>query len=588
MNQQAKNKRKFPYVAVILWVTVALVVAVLGHSLLDTLGIYGMTKAGKSQSITISENHMDVYRYHVAQNQLYYQYMYVQYGLAEDPTGGLVKALNWTAEDFISYMLPMTIGSGNYDEMAYQYGEQYLTYCEGAKAAKLYDTYKAEVAADVDEYVEGLRDMAKAGNISFGNFCRDYMGNGVSEKDIRVAMEYYYIGAKYAEKLTDDFASKITDDQKEKYREEHKENFYTTTYTSYKLLNNDMKDKIEACKTVDDVKTVIVDHFLDQKFDDNYKSKIVDKKVENIPAKDQTKVDVRTTLLAKAEVGSYEAVFKDTDTDAYKKAAYEIVKTINTLVSQQTAKISESSAAWVDTTPTKEDGSVDEEKAKAITDLQKWLFGDEARKAGDYTTIKTENSTTSADGKTNTTTYYTWYVVDEAMVLDMEHTKNAHYIVLADDDKDVKDGLTSAKKAEEFRKVLGETEASKRAEKFQELVEKYAPGYSSELVEYISFEDMEESYPDLAKWLYDEKRTEFEVSEPMPVKGDSKDKDKVTGTIIAIYMGENEETWKVTAKNALAGEQVTEWYEKAVKDYGVKMDYKFAETDDSHEGHDHD
>lgn len=39
MNQQAKTKRSFPYVGLILWVTLALVVLILGYTLMDTVGI---------------------------------------------------------------------------------------------------------------------------------------------------------------------------------------------------------------------------------------------------------------------------------------------------------------------------------------------------------------------------------------------------------------------------------------------------------------------------------------------------------------------------------------------------------------------
>ena len=586
MNQQAKNKRKFPYVAVILWVTVALVVVVLGHSLLDTVGIYGMTKAGKSQSIRLTENHVDVYRYHVAQNQLYYQYQYVQYGMMQDPTGGLISALNWTVTDFISYMIPLTVGSGDYDELAYDYAEQYLTYCEGAKEAELYDDFLAEVKPDIDEYVQGLKDMAKAGNTTFGGFLKDYMGNGVSEKDVRVAMEYYYIGAKYAEKLTDEYAGKVEDADKTEYLNNHKSDFYTSTYSSYALVNNDMAEAMENCKTIDDVKTVIVDYYMDtmKKFEDNYKSKILDKNIADIPSKEQTKADVRTTLLAELGIGENEAVFKSTDTDTYKKAAYDVVKAIKTLASAQANLIKESaSAPWVDTAPKKDDGSADEEASKALTDFQKWIFADE-RKAGDYKLIKTEKTTTGSDGSSTTKTTYTWYLVEETMVLDEEHTKNAHYILLTDDGEDVKENKkTGEQKAKELHAALAavEQDPDKRSAAFKEWMEKNAPGYSSELVEYISYEDMESSYKDLADWLYHKDRAGKEgelVAEPIKIM-DTKDVKKVAGYIVAIYMGENEETWKVDATQAIAAEKLTEWYEKAVVDYGVKMDYEAPETE---------
>ena len=62
-----------------------LVVAILGYTLVDSIGLIGrLDNAAKSDNFKLNENHVDVYRYHVAQNQLYYQYMYIQYGMDSD------------------------------------------------------------------------------------------------------------------------------------------------------------------------------------------------------------------------------------------------------------------------------------------------------------------------------------------------------------------------------------------------------------------------------------------------------------------------------------------------------------------------
>ena len=77
MNQQAKTKREFPYVSLILIVTLVLVVAILGYTLVDSIGVIGrMDNAAKSNTIKLNEKELDVYRFHVAQNQYYTQFMY--------------------------------------------------------------------------------------------------------------------------------------------------------------------------------------------------------------------------------------------------------------------------------------------------------------------------------------------------------------------------------------------------------------------------------------------------------------------------------------------------------------------------------
>lgn len=566
MNQKAKTKREFPYVTLILTVTIVLVVAILGYSLVDSIGIIGrLDNAAKSDHIKLNEKQLDVYRYHVAQNQLYYQYMYIQYGMMNDPTGGYVKNGLMDAGTFINYMLPSLKGDKSLDASAYAYAEQYLTYCEGAMEAGLYEQYKNETKADIETYISDLSTTAEAMGMRLGGYLKDCMGNGVTKGDVETAMEYYYIGIKYAEKLQEDYADVVTLEDIKKYVEDNKASFYTTKYTTYKLVTGDNADflkAVKAAKTADEVKTAIVDYYMTQKFEDQYKAKITDKKVEDAAGKDQTKADVRTTLLALNSIGENKAVFTDKDTDAYKKAAYEIANTINSSVKTETAKVTETSAAWADP------------KGTSATDLQKWLFGD-GRKAGDYTVLEAKSTTKDkTTGKDVTTITYTWYLVDETMVLDTEKTKNAYYILLSDDASTVENAQTATQKAEAFYNALSE---SKTPEKFKELVEKYAPAYSAELIEQISHKTMKSTNEALADWLYEEGRKEGDIAK-FEVKGDSKDKEKVTGYYVAMFIDENEETWQLNGRNSIANDKVLEWYDAAVEKYHVVVDFEEETT----------
>jgi hypothetical protein len=357
MNQQANAKRGFPYVTLILVVTLVLVVAILGYSIVDSIGIIGrMDNAAKSNNIKLNEKELDVYRFHVAQNQLYYQYMYIQYGMMDDPTGGYVKNGLMDAATFINYILPSYVGTGSFDATAYDYAEQYLTYCEGAKAEGVYDKLKEESAAEVDEYIEMLKETADANGLAFNKYLSTYVGKGVSKGDIKTAMEYYYVGTKYADMLFDRYSDNVKPEEIEKYRDENKKDFYSTTYTSYKLVNNDMKEKIEACKTVDEVKIAIVNYMVETNFTSLYKANITDKKIADADEA-KTKADVLTTVLAlnglagkDADGKDIVAVFTEKDTDAYKKAAYTICNSINTKAKAELNKVTESTANWADPT----------------------------------------------------------------------------------------------------------------------------------------------------------------------------------------------------------------------------------------------
>ena len=295
------------------------------------------------------------------------------------------------------------------------------------------------------------------------------------------------------------------------------------------------------------------------KFTNLYKSNITDKKIEADEA--QTKADVLTTVLAMNDLTEEKAVFTSTDTDDYKKAAFTIANSISTSAKAEmtSSKIVETKSAWADP------------KGASATDLQKWLFGDAGRKKGDTTVIETKTEKTdSTTGKKTTTYSYTWYIIGEdVMKLDEEKTKNAYYIMLSDDAKDAENAKTASEKAEAFYNALKD---NKTAEKFAELAEEYAPGYSTELIEKISYESIKSSNEDLAEWLYDN-RTKGDITN-IVVKDDTKDPEKVTGHIIAMYEDENEETWKLTARDALANERLEAWFDEHVEKYHVVIDYE--------------
>ena len=560
MNQHVKSKREFPYVTLILIVTIVLVVAILGYTFVDSVGIIGrMDNAAKSNNIKINEQELDVYRFHVAQNQYYTEFMYYQYGLMQDTYG--ITSMFSSGAEYAHYMIPSTVGSSSFDASAYAYAEQYLAYCEGAKEAGLYDEYKTKVASDIDDYIDTLKETAKVNGVTFSNYLKSWIGKGINEQTVRSAMEYYFIAGEYAEKLHDDYSNATTMTEIEKYRDENKASFYSTAYTSYKLVNNDLKDKygLEECKTAKDVKIAIVKYYVDTKFDSLYKANITDKNIEDTAGKDKTKADVLTTILVNNTLAEKDtkAVFSATDTDAYKKAAYTICSNINTTAKTELKKVTDSSSTWSDPT------------AANATDPIKWLFG-EGRKEGDTKLISTTTTSKDSTGKETAITTYTWYVVGEdVMKLDTEKTKNAYYVFVTDDGDTVENGKTAEVKAKEFAEAL---KASKTPEKFAELVKKYAPGYSTEITERISHDSMASSSEDFADWLYAEGRAKGDIT-TVKVK-DSTNSTKTTGYVVAMYEDENEETWILTARDALAEEKLTAWFEDAVKKYNVVIDYE--------------
>ena len=629
MNQKAKKKGSISYVSVCLIAILILVGIVLAYSVMDSTGVIGkMDTAVESDNYRISANELAVYEYQAALSQLANEFWYYQYGLMEDTMG--VTKLYDNAYAYAYGMLPYYVGTGAFADQAYAYAQQYVVYCEGALAAGV--AMEDEDWEELDTYMKDLETTAKSSGMSLKSFIKNYIGNGISVKEVRSAMEKYLLGVKYAEIKSEELSDAVTEDEMTKYRDENKGSFYKSFYNSYVLVNDSLKAQAEKCDTVEELQEVLVKYMVESKFDSLYKTKITDKKLEDKNGAETTEQMVLETLLAdlgfkkpvaeedktedktedakaaeedKAEdktedktedkeedkkEESYTKHFTSSDTDAYKKACYEIVTAIKSSYNTEANKISkDASTAFVDLS--------DEETAKKASDLQKWLFG-EGRKVGDVKIITTTKTSTGSDGKETTTTTNTWYVVTKVMFLDEEKTKDAYYLTLTDDKapetgKEAETGSTATElktgkeKAESFYKALEEA-VKKEDFDFDKLAieHKLLAEGGTALKESITEKSAVSA---LSKWLYEEGRKE----------GDIYKANSGTTYYVAYFVEENEETWKVNARSYISSEKLNEWYDEMVEKFHVEVDTKAPETSapaettaskettHDHEGEDH-
>ena len=78
MNQKTNKKREFPYVKLILIVTLVLVVAIVGYYIVDSVGLIAtLSTSGQSDNFKLNENITDVYRYMNGQQEFTYYYQYL-------------------------------------------------------------------------------------------------------------------------------------------------------------------------------------------------------------------------------------------------------------------------------------------------------------------------------------------------------------------------------------------------------------------------------------------------------------------------------------------------------------------------------
>lgn len=651
MNQKTNKKREFPYVKLILIVTLVLVVAIVGYSIVDSVGLIAeLSTSGQSDNFKLNENITDVYRYMNGQQEFTYYYQYLSmylsmYGSSDaSSTISMINSLDPMGGTFIQYVsagktglqyvhdhIATYITLGRFDAGAYSTLRQVLAYCEGAKEAKLYDTYKAEIQKDIDDSIVDMKDAAKSIGVTFSTFRSRYMGGGVTEKDIREALELQMIAAKYAEKLNDDYVAGVTTEQAEEYRDSHKESFYISSYYSVNLYAADLLKLVKECKTLDEATETIARYYFGKNYDTLYETHF---KKANITdhAPETTKANVLTTVLAMNGIGNYEAVFSAADgvgTDNYRKAARNLAVSINTSTATNKTSLkaevekitkrtntSATQTAFVDITDTKTEA----------TDLQKWLF-DGARKTNDFTTL-TETSKTSTSS--TATTKYTLYIAQDIMKWDtatnIEKTKDIFYVKLTDDASTVTDGKTAAQKAQLMYDALKDIKDKDAfAEKFEELLEKYQPGSvsSATIQEFVSESTITDK--NLKAWVYNplrkpgdlailplseeqkkvedeaakaetetetevetetetvvetetEATTEKETTKETETSASSSTTTKKDDVYLAFFVEENDATWEETCRTSIASEKLNDWFDAALEKYNVTVNYEFETT----------
>ena len=231
----------------------------------------------------------------------------------------------------------------------------------------LMERLETQLRAGVREYVEGfnrvnvLPEPEKFTSPFLSLFCKDCIGRGL---DINMGGAVYpsVHGAALmgVGTLCDSLAAveqvvfidkSATMEELKSYVEAHKGSFYTTSYTSYRLVNEKLLTtyKIDECMSVQEVQSAILRFYVDTKFDSLYKIHIRDAQLDD-PDEEQTKADVLTTVLVLQDLadGDTKAVFSQSDTDPFKKASFTICQNILSAARVELNKIRKNTAYWED------------------------------------------------------------------------------------------------------------------------------------------------------------------------------------------------------------------------------------------------
>lgn len=603
MNQTAakQNKSKVSATTILLIALLVIAALILVWTLVDRTGLPGrLNTVASTDNYELSENQLALLKYQEAYSSLYYNCQYYSYGMtsyASDIFGDLAYYKGYpdayALDHMISYLSIMS------DDSAYTTAKNILVYCEGADKAGFEITAEKREEAEKNMgaiSLETLKAAAKGYDKTLSAFLNQYVGAGVSKGDVEKLTDLYVKAQLYAEHKGEELEDAVTDKEAEEFRDrlENKGSFFFTEYVSCKLpsktwVTDKVMEAAKECKTLDELKELLLktilehemtDSALDLNFKDNDKVTDAPKKEDGSIDNDKIKADLLASLLYRAELSEDKTVFDEawdtekkenksdvTLAEGYVKVGDELVAKMYKEAKTTVITLEETDGKTFYADPTDKDA----------TDLQKWLFGDEGRKEGDVTVIKTEttnSSSTSSSTSTKTTTY-TWYCIkdgDRVLVFDTEKTKDGYYVELKDDtttstkEAETETGSDEKKtltKDEKYALIEAAKDTDARKEVFKDKLSSSEKTYMTE----SSLEDVGE---ELAAWFYSADRKEDDYARITVGEGDSKKEYAV------LFTKENDETWLINAKSGLASERLTEWFDEMAIACHYKADYEPA------------
>lgn len=453
--------------------------------------------------------------------------------------------------------------------------ESILVLCEAAKAEGMklddseLDTIKQsvkDIKTACEEYAKLYAASGYTGYTASYIFNQEY-GAGVSEANIRHAMELQALATKYRNAYLERTKDGITDEEIDKYVKDNPAKLLTADIISYTFTaeldiagaeaTDEEKAAYETAKAnakklaeelaaaadkdafVAKAVEYIVSTYAGETFDSLYESN--KKNIEGTDAPNQANLEIVKAEIIKAVAekvkGGTEELKKYADDSTYAASYAKVLDTVSSslLTSVQNAYNAVNKASAT---------AYSDPKAEDASDLDKWLFADD-RKDGDKNVISSE-----ADKKSTYTAYY----VDKTAHLDETVTKNAGHILFKTTtyDNDIK---KAREKAEEILAQYKSGEQTKEA--FEKLANEYTED-SSVFYDNVTKDYMVEEFD---AWIFDSARK----------AGDVDIVETTYGAHIMYFVGDGEITWKLTAENGLCDDKYNAWYEEAQKTAGVSF-----------------
>lgn len=517
---QKKQTPAWVGTAVMILVIAVIVVSLLINALYSSGAMLRSTKALTSDNYTVTGTMMS-YFFNSSYSQFVNQYGSIASYIGLDTSTSLKSQACGLLDD----------GSTWYDyfmDMAVSTAEQYLRYCEAAKARGL--SLDAEDEEEIDAALEQLASTAASYGYSTKAYITAMYGTGVSEKDIRSCMELVLLANKATTDASEEFNNAITADEVQAYYDENPELFLKTDYlmTSFsaELESVDSED-YDTVPEYDAAVTEADDAYTADKAEalanaEAYESlngvqAFLDKLTDDLTAKYDGYYDDDDTLTAEErEAKEKSAIAKDLESATVEGYAYS--------------------------DPTAEDAA----------ELDVWMF-DGARKVGDICLIEDE------DEDAGTYTVYV-YCLTAPQYRDEYSAANISYALF--------DAAESATVTNVPKFLEAVKAGSLTAEAFEELVasEDYGITAAGELSNLVKggFESYY-GYAEPDEFIFAEGR----------VAGDC---EQVTlgedYEAVILYVGAGDAAWYASAKSGVLSEKNSAWFEELTTTYTVNVNEK--------------
>lgn len=229
----------------------------------------------------------------IAWQSLYYNasmyWSYCSYGLIED-TYGITDS--YTVDQYALTVSQSTLNSALRDSIddVIESIKVYVAVCDAAYAAgvSLEESDVTTVNAAIDE-MKALQEEYEYPSLK--SFIKTFLGKGMSEKDIRRALELTALYNKYSTIKQVEFEKAVTLADLETYRTQNPESFYKIDYLTFAAENEVFAQKLTSeATTPEQFKNLI----LENHFEENYKT-VYNKYTKQVEAsKDLEKISGKT------------------------------------------------------------------------------------------------------------------------------------------------------------------------------------------------------------------------------------------------------------------------------------------------------